>query len=101
MHDNVWAHVARIIRAVLPELDIYEMEWPAVRPDLIHIEHVWDRLNRSVRGRSVPLQTLRDLEQSLIEEWNLTPQSDLRRLIRSVTCWCEAVINARGGHTPY
>jgi hypothetical protein len=31
MHDNARAHVARIIRAVLRELDIQEMEWPAVR----------------------------------------------------------------------
>ena len=44
------------------------MEWPAVGPDLNSIEHAWDRLNRSVRGRHVPPQTLQDLEQALIEE---------------------------------
>ena len=47
--------------------------------DLNPIEHVWDRLNRSVRGCPVPPQTLQDLEQALIEEWNLIPQRDLRR----------------------
>ena len=28
MHDNARAHVARIARAVLRELDIQEIEWP-------------------------------------------------------------------------
>ena len=65
VHDNARAHVARITRAVLRELDIQEMECPAVSLDL---ELVWDRLNISVRGRHVPPQTLQYLEQALIEE---------------------------------
>jgi hypothetical protein len=40
MYDNARAHVARITRAVLRELDIQEMEWPAVSPDLNSIEHM-------------------------------------------------------------
>jgi hypothetical protein len=40
MHDNARGHVARITRAVLRELDIQEMEWSAVSPDLNLIEHV-------------------------------------------------------------
>jgi hypothetical protein len=72
MHDNVaHAHVARITRAVLRELDIQEMEWSAVSLDLNPIKHMWERLNRSVHGHPVPSQTLKDLEQALIEEWNL------------------------------
>jgi hypothetical protein len=52
----------------LRELDIQEMEWLAVSPDLNPIEHVLDRLNRSVLGRPVTPQTLKDLEHALIEE---------------------------------
>ena len=88
-------------RAVVRELDIQGMEWPAVGPDLNPIEHVWDRPNRSVLGRSVPPQTLQDLEQALIEEWNLIQKRDFRQLKRSMPYRCQAVINARGGHTPY
>jgi hypothetical protein len=98
MHDNAKTHVVRITRAVL--LDIHKMEWPAVSPDLNPIEDVWDCLNRSVCGPPVSLQTLQDLEQALIEEWNLILQCDLCRLIRSMSHSFEAVINARSGHTP-
>ena len=79
-HDNAKGHVARITRAVLRELEIQEMEWTAVSPDLNPIEYRWDTLNRSVRGRPVPPQTLQNLEQALIEEWNLISQRDLRLL---------------------
>jgi hypothetical protein len=82
MQYNARAYTARIARAVLRELDIQEMEWLAVSPDPYPIEHVWDRLNRSVHGRPVPSQTLQDLEKALIEEWNLIPQRDLCRLIQ-------------------
>ena len=34
MHNNARAHVPHIIRAALRELDIQEMEWPAVSPNL-------------------------------------------------------------------
>ena len=77
------------------------MEWPALSPDLNPIEHVCDRLKRSVCGRSVPPQTFQDLEQTLIEEWNLIQQHDPRRLIWSIPRRCQAVINAHGGHAPY
>ena len=40
MHENSRAHLARITRAVLRELDIQVMEWPAVSPKLDPIEHV-------------------------------------------------------------
>ena len=39
MHHNARAHVERITRAVLRELDIQEMQWPAVSPNLNSIEH--------------------------------------------------------------
>jgi hypothetical protein len=101
MHDNARAHIAHITTAVLQELDIQEMEWPAVSPNLNPIEHVWDRPNKSVCGCPVPPQTLQDLEQALIEEWNLIPQHDLCQLIWNMPHGYQAVINAHGGHTPY
>ena len=71
-----------------------------MNPDFNPIEHVWDRLNRSVRGRPVPAQPLQD-QEDLIEEWNLIPQRDLCRLIQSMPRRCQDVINAHVRHTPY
>ncbi|XP_068083479.1 uncharacterized protein [Anabrus simplex] len=79
MHDNARPHVQRITRGVLREPDIQEMEWPAESPDLNPIEHVWDRLDdRSVCERPVTPQTLQDLEQALIEEWDLIAQLECK-----------------------
>jgi hypothetical protein len=39
MHDNARAHVVCITRAVLRELDIQEIEWSVVSPELNFIEH--------------------------------------------------------------
>ena len=99
MRDNARANVAGITRDVLRRLHIQVMEWPAVSPDLNPIEHVWDMLDRRVRDRPVTPQTLQELSQALIEEWDGIPQRDLRRLVRSMPRRCQAVINAHGGHT--
>ena len=101
MHNNSMAHVACIIRAVLQELNIQEMEWPAVSSDLNSIKHMWDRPNRSVCGHPVPPHSLRPRTGSYIVECNLILESDLRQLIQSKPRRWQAVINAHGGHRPY
>ena len=53
MHDNARAHVARITRAVLRELNIQQIEWAGVSSDLNPVAHVWDMLIRSVHGHPV------------------------------------------------
>ena len=41
------------------------------------------------------------LGQALIQEWNNIPQAEINTLIRSMGQRCEAVLHAKGGHTPY
>lgn len=101
MHDNAKPHIAGITRNFLQERGIQVMEWPALSPDLNPIEHVWDQLDRRVRKRPNPPQTIQELTQALIEEWENIPQESLRRLVRSMPRRCEEVIRARGGHTRY
>jgi len=77
------------------------LPWPAMSPDLSPIEHLWDELGRRVRNSQNPPETLAQLRTALLREWNNIPQDFIRRLIDSMRRRCQAVINARGGHTRY
>jgi transposase len=74
------------------------LPWPALSPDLSPIEHLWDELGRRVRNGLNPPETLDELRRALIQEWNNIPQAFI---IGSMRRRCQAVINARGGHTRY
>lgn len=101
MQDNARPHTAEVTRTFLQNHRIQVMDWPAISPDLNPIEHVWDLLDRRVRARPNPPDTLQQLQEALNEEWRIIPQEDLRRLIRSMPRRCQAVIQAGGGHTRY
>ena len=68
-------------------------------PDLLPIEHLWDELGRRVRHRQNPPETLQELGDALVHEWNNIPQAFIQRLIGSMRRKCETVDTARGGHT--
>lgn len=101
MQDNARPHTARVTREFLQERQIEVMEWPALSPDLNPIEHLWDMLDRRIRNRPAAPQTIQQLTDALLEEWERIPQEDIRRLIRSMPRRCAATINVGGGHTRY
>ena len=65
------------------------------------IEHLWDELGRRVRHRQNPTETLQELRDTLMHEWNNIPQVFIQRLIGSMRRKGEAVVAERGGHTCY
>ena len=77
------------------------LPWPAMSPDLNPIEHLLDELGRRVRSRLNPPETHDQLRRALVAEWTNIPIDFVRNLIRSMRQRCQAVINARGGHTRY
>jgi transposase len=99
--DNARPHVARVVQNELQARNIEILPWPANSPDLSPIEHVWDELKRRLQHRQHPPLTVHDLRQAVVQEWQNIPQEFLRRCIRSMRRRCQAVINARGGHTRY
>lgn len=101
MHDNARPHTARLTTAYLEQEGIEVMEWPARSPDLNPIEHVWDILYRRVTHMANPPQTIQELENALVQEWNAIPQGTIRRLIRSMPRRCRECVTARGGPTHY
>ena len=72
------------------------MEWPLKSPDLSPIEQVWDLLDRRVRQRPVQPQTLRQLQQALVQERNNIPMNVIRRYLRSIRRRCRALIQSTG-----
>lgn len=99
--DNARPHAARFTQDFLQAQGVDVLPWPAYSPDLSPIEHLWDHLDRRVRSRDPPPQTLPALRQALQEEWDNFPQAKIRRLISSMRRRCMAVSEARGGHTRY
>jgi hypothetical protein len=75
------------------------MDWSALSPDSNPIEHVWDVLLEVYFGKKP--QTLRQLENALLEEWSQILHPVIQNLIRSFPHPCAALVGAHGGHTPY
>ena len=100
MHDNARPHVARICRQFLNRNNLNVLPWPAVSPDMNPIEHICDYLGKKVRTRG-NVHNVRDLENTLIQEWNNIPNVVIRRYVRSMRGRLAACINSRGGHTRY
>ena len=100
-HHNSRCHVARVCQDLLNQNHIRVLPWPALSPDLSLIEHLWDELGRRVRHRQIPRETLQELCDALVHQWNNIPQTFIQRLIGSMRRRCKAVVAARGDHTRY
>ena len=72
--DNARCHVAHVCHDFLNQNHIPVLPWPALSLDLSPIEHLWDELGRRVRHHQNPPETLQDLRDALVHEWNNIPQ---------------------------
>ena len=88
------------VDSFLTEKNVKVLPWPALSPDMNPNEHIWDFLDRKVRGTG-NVHNLRDLEYALIQEWNGIPSVVIRLYVRSMRGSLAACINSRGGHTRY
>lgn len=101
MDDNARPHRARVVNDYLERESIVRMDWPAYSPDLNPIEHAWDALQTRISQLPVAPTTLDELTDALVQEWAQIPNQVFQNLVLSFTRRCQAVINARGGHTRY
>jgi transposase len=78
----------------LEQNNINVLPWPSKSPDLNPIEHLWDELDKRVRQRQPPPQTLDQLRQMLQQEWRTIPRNNVRNFIESMPrrCWPRVVI---------
>ena len=99
--DNAKPHAVRVTMGYLEQNNINALPWLSKSPDLNLIEHLWDQLDKRVRQRQHPPQTLDQFRQMLQQEWRTIPRNNVRNLIESMPKRCRAVLTARGGHTRY
>jgi len=100
-HDNAPPHVARIGTQFLEAENIPVLSWPAYSPDMSHIEHVWDALDRRIRQRVPVPANIQQLHTAIEEEWTNITQTTINNLINSMWRRCVALRETNGGHTRY
>ena len=75
-NDNARCRMARVCQDFLNQNHICVLPWPALSPDLSPIEHLWDELGRHVHHHQNPPETLQELHDALVHEWNNIPQAN-------------------------
>ena len=96
--DNARPHTARVTMDYLEQNNINVLPWPSKSLDFNPIEHLWNLLDKRVRQRQPPPQTLDQLRQMLQQEWRTIPRNNVRNLIESMPrgdaqqCWPRVVV---------
>lgn len=75
------------------------MDWPPQSPDLNPIEQIWELLDSSIH--KMARSSKDSVWNSLQEAWDNISNEVLQSYIFTMPERCQAVINARGGHTRY
>ena len=79
--DNEHPNRVHTVNNFFEDHGLERMDWPEKSPDMIRIEIVWDLFKRRISRRIRPEDTLQDLENSLVEEWNDLPQGYLDKCV--------------------
>ena len=101
MHDNASVHTARIVTAILRDLEVRVMIWPPYSPDLNSIENLWAHMKAEIYRLHPDLEHALDTEETLQqlilaaqEAWHGIDQAILDSLSITMPHRITAVIKA-------
>ena len=95
-HDNGPVHKSRSIQKWFVEIFMEELDWPAQKPDLNPIKHLWDELEHRLRARPNRPTSVPDLTNAPVVEWKQVPTAMFQHLVESLPRRVEPVIAAKG-----
>ncbi|CAI2325601.1 unnamed protein product [Caenorhabditis sp. 36 PRJEB53466] len=97
--DNDPKHTSKHIKDWFRRRHVNLLDWPSQSPDLNPIEHLWEHVERQLRGiRASNANQKFDQLQSV---WQAIPMSVIHTLLDSMPKRCQAVIDAKGYPTKY
>jgi hypothetical protein len=99
MEDGASPHTAKLTKQLHDLSGIDKMYWPANSPDLNLIENVWRMLKHRVAKKSP--RSLAELRQCVEKEWAVLELPDFVKYIENMYERCQAVVDAKGGHTKW
>lgn len=97
--DNDPKHTAKSIKEFFKNKKIRLLEWPSQSPDLNPIEHLWEHIDRKMKGNRP--RNKEELFNNINECWQNIPLDVIIKLVDSMPSRCKAVIAARGYATKY
>ena len=82
--DNARPHVARVVNDFFYQNDVDRLPWPALSSDLSPIQHLWDELSRRTHNANQQINTVAQLRQALVRQWNNLPNALVQRYVNSM-----------------
>ncbi|KAK6755720.1 hypothetical protein RB195_014235 [Necator americanus] len=92
--DNDPKHTSSHIRDWFNRRHVEVFDWPSQSPDLNPIQHLWEELERRMKGKKA--RNSAEKFAQFEEVWNAIPQSCVDNLLDSMPRRCHAVIDAKG-----
>lgn len=99
--DHASCHTAKVVQDYFTSAALDVLPWAPKSPDLNIIENIWGILVKRVYYGYRQFETVDDLKEALLHEWDKLSTADVLKLVHSMPKRCAKTVRARGGTTHY